>query len=321
MAGVVAITDCDHGNVDPERAALEGHDVELRVLACRTPEQVADQAGDADVLLNQYVPITAEVLDALPRCRLVVRYGVGVDNLDLEAATERGVWVANVPDYGRDEVADHTLALALALLRGVVVLDRSVRSGVWELAGARPLRRLATLTYGVVGCGAIGTAVARRAAGLGMRVLGHDVAQVPSGPPIERVELSELLEGADVVSLHAALTPASRHLIGKGALGRMRPTAFLVNTARGGLVDSAALLTALEAGELAGAALDVLEREPPDELGWRLARHPRVVATPHAAWYSEESIHTLKTEVAREALRVLEGGEPRSPVNRPAARP
>jgi D-3-phosphoglycerate dehydrogenase / 2-oxoglutarate reductase len=320
-AGVVVITDCDHDGVDPEQAVLAGHDVELRVLACRTPEEVADQAGDADVLPNQYVPVTAGVLDALPRCRLVVRYGVGVDNVDLEAATERGVWVANVPDYGRDEVADHALALALALLRGVVVLDRSVRSGVWELDAARPLRRLATLTYGVVGCGAIGTAVARRAAGLGMRVLGHDVAQVPSGSPIERVELSELLEGADVVSLHAALTPASRHLIGKGALGRMRPTAFLVNTARGGLVDSAALLAALEAGELAGAALDVLEGEPPDELGWRLARHPRVVATPHAAWYSEESFHTLKTEVAREALRVLEGGEPRSPVNRPAVRP
>ena len=158
MAGVVVITDCDHDDVDPERAVLDGHDVELRVLACRTPEEVAAQAGDADVLINQYVPITAAVLDALPRCRLVVRYGVGVDNVDLEAATERGVWVANVPDYGRDEVADHTLALALSLLRGVVVLDRSVRDGTWDLEAARPLRRLSTLTWGVVGCGAIGTA-------------------------------------------------------------------------------------------------------------------------------------------------------------------
>ena len=321
MAGVVVITDCDHDNVDPERAVLDGHDVQLRVLACRTPEEVAAQAGDADVLLNQYVPITGEVLDALPRCRLVVRYGVGVDNVDVAAATERGVWVANVPDYGRDEVADHTLALALAVLRGVVVLDRSVRDGVWDLEAARPLHRLATLTYGVVGCGAIGRAVARRAAGLGMRVLGYDIPQVRSGPPIERVPLEGLLEAADVVSLHAALTPESHHLIGAAALGRMRPTAFLVNTARGGLVDAAALLAALDAGALAGAALDVLEGEPPDELGWRLARHPRVVATPHAAWYSEEAFHTLKTEVAREALRVLEGGRPRSPVNQPAAPP
>jgi D-3-phosphoglycerate dehydrogenase / 2-oxoglutarate reductase len=321
MTGVVVITDCDHDSVDPERAVLDGHDVALRVLQCRTPEEVADQAGDADVLINQYVPITAEVLDALARCRLVVRYGVGVDNVDVEAATAGGVWVANVPDYGRDEVADHTLALALAVLRGVVVLDRSVREGRWDLEAARPLRRLATLTYGVVGCGAIGSAVAGRAAGLGMAVLGYDVEGVASGPPIQRVPLEELLANADLVSLHAALTPDSHHLIDAGALARMRPSAFLVNTARGGLVDAAALLAALDAGALAGAALDVLEGEPPDELGWRLARHPRVVATPHAAWYSEEAFHTLKTEVAREALRVLEGGRPRSPVNQPAARP
>jgi len=317
MTGVVVITDLDHDNVDPERSVLDGHDVELRVLQCRTPEEVAAQAGDADVLINQYVPITAEALDALPRCRLVVRYGVGVDNVDVEAAAARGVWVANVPDYGRDEVADHTLALALAVLRGVVALDRSVREGTWDLEAARPLRRLSTLTYGVVGCGAIGTAVAGRAAGLGMRVLGYDVPQVRSAPPIERVPLEELLGSSDVVSLHAALTSDTHHLIGAAALGRMRPSAFLVNTARGGLVDAAALLAALDAGELAGAALDVLEGEPPDELGWRLARHPKVVMTPHAAWYSEEAFHTLKTEVAREALRVLEGGKPRSPVNRP----
>jgi D-3-phosphoglycerate dehydrogenase / 2-oxoglutarate reductase len=321
MTGVVVITDLDHDNVDPERSVLDGHEVELRVLQCRTPEEVAAQAGDADVLINQYVPITGEVLDALPRCRLVVRYGVGVDNVDVEAAAARGVWVANVPDYGRDEVADHTLALALAVLRGVVVLDRSVREGSWDLEAARPLRRLSTLTYGVVGCGAIGTAVAGRAAGLGMRVLGYDMPQVRSAPPIERVPLEELLSSSDVVSLHAALTPDTHHVIGAAALERMRPSAFLVNTARGGLVDAAALLAALDAGELAGAALDVLEGEPPDELGWRLARHPKVVMTPHAAWYSEEAFHTLKTEVAREALRVLEGGQPRSPINAPAARP
>jgi D-3-phosphoglycerate dehydrogenase / 2-oxoglutarate reductase len=321
MTGVVVITDLDHDNVDPERSVLDGHEVELRVLQCRTPEEVAAQAGDADVLINQYVPITGEVLDALPRCRLVVRYGVGVDNVDVEAAAARGVWVANVPDYGRDEVADHTLALALAVLRGVVVLDRSVREGSWDLEAARPLRRLSTLSYGVVGCGAIGTAVAGRAAGLGMRVLGYDMPQVRSAPPIERVPLEELLSSSDVVSLHAALTPDTHHVIGAAALERMRPSAFLVNTARGGLVDAAALLAALDAGELAGAALDVLEGEPPDELGWRLARHPKVVMTPHAAWYSEEAFHTLKIEVAREALRVLEGGQPRSPVNAPAARP
>ena len=318
---MVVITDCDHDSIDPERAVLDGHDVELRRLQCRTPQEVAARAGDADVLINQYAPVTGEVLDGLPRCRLVVRYGVGVDNVDVRAAADRGVWVANVPDYGRDEVADHTLALALSLLRGVVLLDRTVHAGGWDLEPARPLRRLATLTWGVVGCGAIGTAVARRAAGLGMRVLGYDLPQVRSDPPIERVPLAALLEGSDLVSLHAALTAESHHLMGAGALARLRPSAWLVNTARGGLVDGPALLAALDAGTLAGAALDVLEREPPDDLGRRLARHPRVVATPHAAWYSEEAFHTLKTEVAREALRVVEGEPPRSPVNTPAARP
>jgi D-3-phosphoglycerate dehydrogenase len=203
----------------------------------------------------------------------------------------------------------------------VVVLDRAVHAGSWDLEPVRPLRRLGTLTWGVVGCGAIGTAVAGRAADLGMGVLGYDVEGVRSGPLIERVPLEELLSRADVVSLHAALTRESHHLIGADALARMRPSAWLVNTARGGLVDSAALLAALDAGAVAGAALDVLETEPPDDLGWRLARHPRVVTTPHAAWYSEEAFVTLKTEVAKEALRVLQGGKPRSPVNSPAAHP
>jgi D-3-phosphoglycerate dehydrogenase / 2-oxoglutarate reductase len=320
MPGVVVITDCDHDTIDPERQVLSGHDVELRLAQCRTPAEVAERAGDADVLINQYVPITAEVLDALPRCRLVVRYGVGVDNVDLDAAAARGVWVANVPDYGRDEVADHTLALAMTLLRGVAILDRSVRAGGWDLGPARPLRRLGTLTYGVVGCGAIGTAVAGRAAGLGMRVVGYDVDQVRSQPPIQRLPLAELLASADLVSLHAALTVDSAHLVDAAALAAMKPTAYLVNTARGGLVDTEALLAALDAGELAGAALDVLEQEPPAGSGRALVGHPRVVATPHAAWYSQEAFLTLKTEVAREALRVLEGGQPRSPVNQPTGR-
>ena len=316
------ITDCDHGTIDPERAVLDGHGVALRLAACATAEDVVAQARDADVLINQYAPITGEVLDALNRCRLVVRYGVGVDNVEVAAATSRGVWVANVPDYGREEVADHALALALALLRGTARLDRSVRAGEWDYRVARPLRRLATLTFGVVGCGAIGTLVGQRAAALGMRVVGCDVQPDRPAPsaPIEPVPLAELLATADLVSLHATLTPASHHLLGAAELAAMKPSAYLVNTARGGLVDGAALLRALDAGELAGAGLDVLEREPPDETGRVLVRHPLVVATPHAAWYSEEAFLTLKTEVAREALRVLQGGPPRSPVNAPEPR-
>jgi D-3-phosphoglycerate dehydrogenase / 2-oxoglutarate reductase len=315
----VLITDCDHGTIDAELAVLDAAGVDVHLACCRTEEDVVREAADAVILINQYAPITAAVLEALPDVRLVVRYGVGVDNVDVEAATERGVWVANVPDYGTAEVADHALALALSLLRAVVRLDRSVREGRWEYAEARPLRRLATLTLGVVGCGAIGTAVAERARGFGMRAVGCDVDPKRPHPEskIERLAFDELLRVADVVSVHALLTPESANLIDARALAAMKPTAVLVNTARGGLVDTAALLAALEAGELAGAALDVLAVEPPDTLGAALAAHPRVVTTPHTAWYSEESFTTLKTEVAREAVRVLNGERPRCPVNAP----
>ena len=297
MASVL-IADCDHGSVEPERSLLSAAGVELRVGG----------GGDADVLIVQYASVDGALLDRMPSCRAVVRYGVGVDTVDVEAATARGVWVVNVPDYGTAEVADHTLALMLALLRGVVVLDRSVRAGDWDDRAAGELRRLSSLTLGVVGCGRIGTAVAERAAAHGLRVLGFD----PEGvrPPAEPVGLAALLAAADVVTLHAPLAPATHHLIDPA---RMRPGAFLVNTARGGLVDSAALLAALESGHLAGAALDVFEHEPPPS---ELVRHPRVIATPHAAWRSRESELALKTEVAREALRVIGGEVPRSPVNR-----
>jgi len=315
----VVITDCDHGDIAEERAVLDGADVDLRVAACRTEDDVVREGAGAAVLINQYAPITAKVLDALPSVRLVVRYGVGVDNVDVEAATGRRVWVANVPDYGTEEVADHTLALALALLRGVATLDRSVRDGRWNYEEARPLRRLRTLTFGIVGCGAIGAAVAIRARAFGMRVVGYDPAfgRVREAG-VDEMALDELLRAADVVSLHASLDGRSTRLLGERAFVAMKPSAVLVNTARGGLVDTDALLSALDRGEIAGAGLDVLEVEPPAAAGAQVAAHARVVATPHAAWYSEESFVSLKTEVAREALRVLAGDPPRSPVNTPA---
>jgi D-3-phosphoglycerate dehydrogenase / 2-oxoglutarate reductase len=316
----VVVTDCDHATLDPEQAVLDAAGIGYRREQCHTAADVISQSAGARVLINQYAPITAEVLDALPTVELVVRYGVGVDNVDVEAATRRGVWVANVPDYGTDEVADHALALALALLRGVTVYDRSVRAGGWEYQDARPLRRRSELTFGVVGCGAIGQAVAARAAAFGPRVIGADVFDGRPPGPIERVELAELLAVSDVISLHATLDENSRGLLGEQTLAACKPTAVVVNTARGGLLDTTALLAALDAGAIAGAALDVLDPEPPDAATREaLARHPRVILTPHAAWYSEESFVQLKTEVAREAVRVLQGGPPRSPVNTPSA--
>ncbi|MGI8312602.1 C-terminal binding protein [Saccharopolyspora hattusasensis] len=320
LSAPVVVTDSDHPNLDPEHSVLDPAGIGLRRAQCRTAEDVIAQCGGAQVLVNQYAPITAEVLDALPDVRLVVRYGVGVETVDVDAATSRGVWVANVPDYGTTEVADHTMALAMALLRGVAGYDRSVRAGVWDYQVARPLHRLDTRTFGVVGCGTIGQAVAARAAAFGMRVLGFEAMQDRSlaGTPITRVGLDELLASSDVISLHATLDSRSARLIDARALASMRDSAVLVNTARGGLVDTPALLAALDAGQIAGAALDVLDSEPIDvAVRDALARHERVVLSPHAAWYSEESFVRLKSEVAREAVRVLAGRSPRCPVNSP----
>jgi D-3-phosphoglycerate dehydrogenase / 2-oxoglutarate reductase len=319
QGGTVVVTDCDHGTMAAEAGVFDAAGVPWRLEQCRTAADVAERAQDAAVLVNQYAPITGEVLDAIPGCRLVVRYGVGVDNVDVDAAAQRGVWVANVPDYGTEEVAGHALALALTLLRGIPALSASVRAGGWDYGVARPLRRLSTLRFGIIGCGAIGSVAGGRAAAFGMDVVGVDIADGRPAPggPIRPVTLDELASTSDVISLHAALTPATEHLVDAAFLTVVKPTAVLVNTARGGLVDAAALLTALDAGRLAGAALDVLEIEPPDEIGRRLVAHDRVVVTPHTAWYSEESFVALKTEVAREAVRVLAGRPPRSPVNTP----
>ncbi len=318
----VVITDCDHDSIDPEKKVFAEAGFDVRLAQCKTASDVIEEAREADAIIDQYAPIDESVLAALDRCRVVVRYGVGVDTVDVEAATRHGVWVANVPDYGVEEVSDHALAMMLSMLRGIGRLDRSVRSGGWDVNAIRPLRRVRELTLGVVGTGRIGAALARKARCLGLRVIAFDAVPVPEElvrEGIEPVGFDELLAASDVVSLHAPLTGETRHLIGAEQLRRMRPGAYLVNTARGGLVDSAALLRALDEGEISGAALDVLEEEPPAEDD-PLISHDRVLITPHAAWYSEESYETLKTEAAREVVRVLSGGRPRSPVNEPDGR-
>lgn len=318
----VVITDCDHDNIDPERRVFAEAGFDVRLAACKTSADVVEQARGADAIINQYAPIDETALDGLERCRVVVRYGVGVDTVDVPAASRRGIWVANVPDYGTEEVSDHALALLLGLLRGTARLDRAVRRGEWEYSVVRPLRRLRDLTVGVIGCGRIGSAFARKVGCLGVGVLVHDPAGVPDTlvrDGARPVGLDELLESSDAVSLHLPLNEGTRHLIGDEELRRMKPGAYLVNTARGGLVDAAALLRALVEGEIAGAGLDVLEVEPPGK-GDALVSHDRVIVTPHAAWYSEESYEALKSEAAREVVRVLSGERPRSPVNEPDGR-
>lgn len=315
----VVITDCNHDNIDPEEKVFAEAGIGVRLAQCKTASDVIEAARDAEAIISQYAPIDEAVLAALARCRVAVRYGVGVDTIDVEAASRHGVWVANVPDYGVEEVSDHALALTLNVLRGIHRLDRSVRSGEWDVKVVRPLRRVRGLTLGVVGCGRIGSALARKASRLGLRVIAFDKVSVLGelvSEGVEPVGFDELLAASDVVSLHVPLSEETRHMIGEEQLRRMKPEAYLVNTARGGIVDQAALLRALDGGGISGAALDVLETEPPDDDD-PLVNHDRVLLTPHAAWYSEESYGTLKAEVAREVVRVLSGERPRSPVNEP----
>jgi len=314
----VVITDLDQGTAEQERAIFSAHGIVLRVAQARTQDDVIRAAGDADALLVQYAPIDARVLDALPRVRVVGRYGVGYDMLDVPAATSRGVLVITVPDYCTDEVADHTLALLLACARHLVPAHQQVALGGWNATTVMPgVKRLADQTLGIVGLGRIGRAVARRAQGFGLRVLAHD-------PYIDDVQvrvlgaqpraLLALLADSDYVTLHAPLSATTHHLIGPDELAAMKPTAYLLNTSRGGLVDQPALVAALREGRLAGAALDVLEQEPPPADS-PLRQLPNVVLTPHAAFYSDSAFQRLKTDVASQIATALRGELPRTPLN------
>jgi D-3-phosphoglycerate dehydrogenase / 2-oxoglutarate reductase len=309
----VVITDCDHGTVEPELSVLEGH-AEVSVNQCQDAAGLVRLCRDADGVITQYGAFTAEVIRALTRCRVIARYGVGVDTIDLDAATARDIVVANVPDYGTDEVSSHAAALILALLRQIVRYDRAVRDGRWDFRAGAPIARMRGLTLGIVGFGRIGRMVAEKLRPFGLNCLATDPYLTAFPDWVEPVPLETLLERADVVSLHCPLTAETRHLLGEARLRRMKPTAILVNTARGAVVDTAALARALREGWIAGAGLDVLEQEPLPP-GHPLTTMDRVLLTPHAAFYSEGSILELKRRVARAVLDVLQGRRPASVVN------
>jgi D-3-phosphoglycerate dehydrogenase / 2-oxoglutarate reductase len=305
----VVITDCDHPDVAAEQRIFGQAGFEVERACCRTEADVIAAGRDAVALLTQYAPVTATVLGLLPECRAIGRYGTGVDNIDAAAARSRGVPLVSVPGYSTEEVANHTTALILAMVRGIVRLDASVRSGHWDFRAAGRLRRLSAQRLGVVGLGRIGAAVASRGLALGFAVAGYD----PVCPEVAGVTLlpfAELLATSDVVSLHVPLSEATSHLLDDGAFALMKPGSVLVNTARGGLVDPAALARALDSGRLAGAALDVLESEPP-AAGHGLRRDERVIVTPHAAFYSEESLAEMKRRVAEGLVAALRSRSPR----------
>ncbi len=293
---------------------------DVRLLQTTDERYVASAGADADVLLVFHdIRLTEVALAALGRCKAIVRCGVGYDNVDLQGAGRRGIVVCNVPDYGTEEVADHALMLLLAIARRLLPSDAAIRSGKWEVTSAFGAPRLRGRTLGIVGCGRIGTAMALRAKALGMRVVFYD-PYLPDGVDkalgIERATtLGELLPRAEFLSLHCPLTRETNHLLNEEALAQLPRGAYVINTARGGCVNLRALAEALESGQVAWAALDVVEREPLDED--RIRHHPRVVLTPHVAFYSVEGLNEMRSKGAWEARRVLQREPVRNPVNLP----
>lgn len=325
----VVITDFITEPLDPERRIL-GDLADVVALDAMHEDELVGRIEDADcVVLYHVLSLTRKTISRLKHCKLIVRGGVGYDNVDGVAARERGIPAANVPDYGTEDVADTAIGMALSLTRGIHFLNRFLqgRKGAWTHLHAAPVPRLRGRVFGIVGVGRIGTAAALRAKALGFEVAYYDPF-VPQGRDkslgIRCVEtLDELLAQSYVLSLHCPLTPATRHLINRDTIARMPKGSYLVNTARGGVVDVMAVVDALAAGHLAGAGIDVLENEPPDDnnpilKAWRDPVHPaheRLILNPHSAFYSEEGSMDMRVKAAQNCRRVLLGQPPVNVVN------
>ena len=308
----VVVSDQVFPSVEIESELLAVIDAEL-IVASGGIDEVLEVAADADAILNTYLPWDANAIGRLENCCIIARYGIGFDNVDLGAASEAGIVVTNVPDYSVEEVATHGLALILATLRKVVSADRSVRSGTWSVDNFRPIRRLSTLTVGLLGYGRIARRIAAPLDSLGARIIAHDpyLEPGPDLPPL--LGLNEVLAEADIVSLHLPLTDETRGFINAERIAGMKTGAILVNTSRGPLVDLDSLSDALVDGRLSGAGLDVFDIEPLDPS--RIEGIPNLIATPHMAYYSEEALAESQTKAATQVIKVLTGENPDYQVN------
>jgi D-3-phosphoglycerate dehydrogenase / 2-oxoglutarate reductase len=319
----VVIADYDYGDVEIERAVIEEAGLRLVAADCKTEDDVIEAARDADAIIAQYATVGARAINTFTRCKVIARYGTGVDIVDVDAATRRGILVTNVPNsWCQNEVADHAMALLLAAARKICGYDRATRAGTWRWQSGEPIHRMQGRTLGLLAFGAIAQAIAARAHAFGMLVIAHDPYMEPedvAAHGARPTSFSELIEHADYLMIQAPLTKETHHLIGEPELRRMKPTSILINTGRGPIVDDNALYTALKEGWIAGAGLDDIEEEPAKQRNWEpvnpLFSLDNVIITPHAAYYSEEAIRTVRDFAAREVARVLTGKPPLSPVN------
>lgn len=318
----VLIVYAGHKEVNIEREVLEAYGAEvIPAISPDTPEALAN-FGSCDALMVTIQPVTAELMDQMPNCKIICRIGTGLDAIDIPAATERGIWVTSVPDYSIDEVSSHAMAFTLALARNLFRHRAMSQTGTWRYQTERPIARIVGQTMGVVGIGRIGGASVRKAQGLGFNVIAAD-PYVPDSRfaelGVRKVDLDTLLAESDFVTLHVPLTPETRHLINAEALARMKSTAFLVNTARGDVVDIDALVAAVQSGQIAGAGIDVLPVEPPPP-DHPILHEESILVTPHIGWASTESGFDVRERGAQDVVKVLRGERPKYPANEVAVR-
>ncbi|OGP76891.1 MAG: hydroxyacid dehydrogenase [Deltaproteobacteria bacterium RBG_16_49_23] len=310
----VVITDCDHGSIEEEKEEMGRIGAELVLAQVREEEELIRACKEADGLLNQYALLTRRVFEHLPKCKVAARFGVGVDSIDLKTATDLGIIVANVPDYCIDEVSDHAIALILSLTRKTAFFNEKVKSGRWDFHSGIPIHRIRGKTLGLIGSGKIGLEVAKKLSSFGVRVIAFDPYLKTSLQGIELTNLDALLMESDFISIHCPLNDLTRHLIGEKEFQKMEKKPLIINTSRGPIIDERALIQALEKGLIAGAGLDVLEKEPPDS-GNPMLTMENVILSPHVGFYSEESISELKRRTAKNVADVLTGRWPGSVVN------
>ncbi|MGX8702802.1 C-terminal binding protein [Caproiciproducens sp.] len=308
----VVITDFEYPNVEQETKIITESGTQLQACHLKTEEEIIAAVRDADAVIVQYAVITRKIIDHMQNCKMIIKYGIGVNNIDSAAAAEKGICVCNVPDYGVDEVSNHAIALLLALAKKLPVITKALRGGDWGYTSTVPLFRLAGSTLGLVGLGRIPSLVAKKMSGFGMRILAFDPYMTPEAARergAELVDFETLCRESDFISIHCPLTDSTTHLFDEKAFALMKKTAFLINTARGPVIEEQALIGALKSGKIAGAGLDVFETEPISQES-ELLRMDNVIATPHCAWYSEEAISTLQRKVAEEVVNVLGGNPP-----------
>lgn len=311
MAFKVLLTDYEFENLKYEEDVFKesGLDIEFVKAQCKTEDEVAEQAKHADAILNQYAPISSRVIESLENAKVISRYGVGVNTIDLDAANEKGITVANVPDYGMEEVSNHALALLLSWARKVTLLNNEVKKGNWDFKACVPIHRFNNQTVGVLGFGRIPRRFIEKVKPLGFKLAAYDPfvsAEDMASAGVQKMELDEIISEADYLSVHVPLIKDTFHLLNADRFSQMKKNAVIINTARGPIIDEKALIEALENGNIAGAALDVAEEEP-ISIDSPLLHMDNVIITPHSAWYSEEAMVELRQKAAKNIVQVLKG--------------